>query len=171
MHPAALAAQDLHPTAVPGLAGTSSCQSSAGKPLLLLWTESRTQKSTGDSYGAILAGGHVAGVNPCLTDVDADVAFISSGSRETVVLSTHTLDPSLGPNHTRVLWLPPLEEAIARTRLETEPEPEGAGQETLGKSVVSSQHGRARQPQKEGQGWPSPQGMIEKPGYKVWTRK
>lgn len=113
----------------------------------------------------------MAGVNPCPTDVGAGVAFISPGSRETVALSTHTLDPSLGPNHTRVLWLPPLEEAIARTRLETESEPEGAGQETLGKSVASSQHGWERQPQKQGQGWPSPHGMIEKPGCKVWARK
>lgn len=35
------------------------------------------------------------------------MAFISSGSRK-VSLSTHTLNPSLGPSHTRVLPLPPL---------------------------------------------------------------
>lgn len=100
MYAAALPAWGLHLSAVPGLEGTSPCQSSDGKPC---GQKAELKKSTSDSCGAILAGGHVAGFNPCPTNVDADMAFISSGSRETVALSTHTLDPSLGPNHTRVL--------------------------------------------------------------------
>lgn len=58
--------------------------------------------------------------------------FISSGSRK-VSLSTHTLDPSPGPSHTRVLPQPPLGGDIPRARLETESgsEPESAGQETF----------------------------------------
>lgn len=83
-----------------------------------MWTESRTRKATSFSPGAFLTGGHAAGFNPCPTDVESDVAFISSGSRKKVALSVHTLDPSLGPSDTRVLLLPPLREAIARARLE-----------------------------------------------------
>lgn len=60
------------------------------------------------------------------------MAFISSGSRK-VSLSTHTLNPSLGPSHTRVLPLPPLGAGgdIPRAGLESGSEPESAGQETF----------------------------------------
>lgn len=58
------------------------------------------------------------------------MAFISSGSRK-VSLSTHTLNPSLGPSHTRVLLLPPLGVDIPRAGLESGSEPESAGQETF----------------------------------------
>lgn len=118
-----------------------------------------------------LAGRHVAGFNPCPTAVDADVAFISSGSKETVALSTHTLDPSLGPYHTRVMWLPPLGKVIAWTRLETESEsePEGAkaGDTWEASSIFLTWMGAAAT---EGQGRPSPQ-RTEKPGCEAWARK
>lgn len=140
----------MYPAVLPAWACTPlQCLALKGHPLARVLLENLSslcgqkaelKKSTSDSCEAILAGGHVAGFNPCPADVDADMAFISSGSRETVALSTHTLGPSLGPNHTRVLWPPPLGGAIARTRLETESgsEPEGTGQETLVKPAVSS---------------------------------
>lgn len=56
------------------------------------------------------------------------MAFISSGSRK-VSLSTHTLNPSLGPSHTRVP--PPLVGDIPRAGLESGSEPESADQETF----------------------------------------
>lgn len=128
------------------------------------------KKSTSDSCGAILAGRHVAGFNPCPTNVDADMAFISSGSRETVALSTHTLDPSLDPNHTRVLWLPPFGGAIARIRLKRlgQNQRYWAGDTCKVSSIFLTWTGEAVT---EGQGRPSPQRMVEKPGCEAWASK
>lgn len=55
----------------------------------------------------------------------------------TAALSIHMSAPSLGPNHTGVLWLPPLGEAIARTGLETSL---GQNQRVLGKRHLESQY-------------------------------
>lgn len=85
------------------------------------------------------------------------MAFISSGSRK-VSLSTHTLNPSLGPSHTRVLPLPPLGGTF----------PEQGWSLVQNQKVLIRRHSavsgisptRVDEAAIEGQGRLSPQGML-----------